>query len=138
MTIGCYIKILQIKDELNNKLTYQCPMRYHHDFSRLIQNSKLGFTFNMKWKLTEKERRLKMRFARPGQRFESKIISERFCFSVYPNGINPESKGQVILCLHLCLLPPGISKLTMRYVVNKIIIYVSPSHLLLHHVLSNI
>eukprot|EP01084_Bolivina_argentea_P147663 258313_1 len=113
ITLGCYIKILQIKNEQNNKITYECPMRLEHKLLRTTTNSKLGYIFSMKWQLTHTEIYL-MKNCRNGQSFESQIINEMWCFRVFPNGIDPDTKNQVVLCLVLCLLPPAITKLTVQ------------------------
>ena len=42
---------------------------------------------------------------------------------VYPNGINYKSKGQTILFLQLCSLPPNISKIELRYNALFILMY---------------
>ena len=118
ITLGCYIKILCIEQDEpdnDNLIIYECPLRLEHPLLRCSLSD--GFKFSIQWKLSDSERDL-MQSARPGQSYESKIMAEMFCFRLFPNGIHSASEGEVILCLQLCLLPPGISELITRFVLH--------------------
>ena len=118
ITLGCYIKILCIEQDEpddDNLILYECSLRLEHPLLRCSLSD--GFKFSIQWKLSDSERDL-MRKSRPGQSYESKIMAEMFCFRLFPNGIHSASEREVILCLQLCLLPPGISKMITRCVLH--------------------
>eukprot|EP01084_Bolivina_argentea_P264559 448155_1 len=101
LTFNIQINLLNI--ELEHYTLYQC--KWFHTY-----NKNLKFKWNIKNKLLNK-----MKIAKCGQRFESKIIDQMWYLSCFPNGCYDKIKNDVVLSLNSYLLPANISKLKIQF-----------------------
>eukprot|EP01083_Nonionella_stella_P171207 584343_1 len=121
---GCYISSFEdLKASCDKALTFVITI--HMARITLKEDNKILFQMRtnkykrktqLQWKIDE-EMMKKLKSFDKGKGICSDILNDIWCLKLYPNGSWKGKDGDVRIGLHLCGLPPNVSKMSVQFTV---------------------